>query len=74
MEDAETLPAFYSEWFSDAKKVERLYKGRGDIVERIYLDPDTFPEWCRARGLNVDSAARNRFAAEAVAIKYGNQH
>lgn len=57
------------------RRVGREQRGeprRGLIAERVYIDPDEFPRWCAARGLDLDADARMAFASEAVARKYGN--
>ena len=43
------------------------------MTERVYIDPDTFPEWCRKEGLSVGRYARNKFAAGVVAEKYSTR-
>jgi len=73
MVDGHTLPATFEKWFYAADKGARRLQDSGHIVERVHLDPDEFPEWCRQRGLDLDSEARRRFAAEFVARKYQNR-
>lgn len=71
--DRDRLHSTYDKWLGAAEKGEREFKRKGHIVERVYIDPDEFPGWCASRGLEPDASARNTFASEAVAIKYGNQ-
>jgi hypothetical protein len=59
------------QWLKAAEKMEQDFLAQGYIVERVYIDPDTFPDWCRERGLRIDRHARARFSGEAVANKYG---
>lgn len=73
MADGAALPALYDKWFYNAEKNRQKLERGGNLVERVYLDPDEFPEWCRLRGLDIDSQARTRFVNEAVARKYRNQ-
>jgi hypothetical protein len=61
----------WEQWLKAAKELEQNFLSEGYIVERVYIDPDTFPDWCRERGLRIDRHARTRFSAEAVNAKYG---
>ncbi|MEX2298370.1 MAG: hypothetical protein WD715_13220 [Dongiaceae bacterium] len=73
MIDGDRLPARYEDWLHRAEHTREQFAAAGDIVEKVYLDPVDFADWCRARDLNIDSAARNRFAAEFVGEKYRNR-
>jgi len=42
-----------------------------DIVERVYIDPATFPAWCVENETTVDRQGRHKFIAITVAEKYG---
>lgn len=74
MEDSHLLPRTYTEWRLKAETGEKRRRREGLIVFRVPLDPKTFPEWCRERGLNVDAKARTRFAAESAYAQYMNLH
>lgn len=69
MADRAKLSTSYHVWLNNAETGEKRLRREGKTVVRAYIDPKTFPDWCRTRGLNIDSHARNRFAAE-VARKY----
>lgn len=73
MADPDKLPATFDKWFYSANKFARGLEARGQIVERVYLDPDEFAEWCQRRGMNIDAKARMTFANEFVGRKYMNQ-
>lgn len=73
MVDHRKLPDTYKKWLKSAEQTVNQIGGHGHIVEKVYIDPDTFPAWCRARGLDIDADARMRFANEAVIVKYRNQ-
>lgn len=73
MADGHLLPATWRDWLDRAQQAEQQIKAQGIVAERVYLDPRGFPDWCRARGLDVDADARMRFASEAVATRYRNQ-
>jgi hypothetical protein len=64
MIDAHRLPRTYNQWRQKAEAGERSQKAAGRRVVRVILDPETFPAWCAARGLNVDAKGRTAFAAE----------
>lgn len=69
--DGAGLPATFDQWHERAEELRRQIEAQGGIAERVMIDPDEFPAWCRGRGLDIDSEARKRFAAAAVARKYG---
>jgi hypothetical protein len=63
MADAQTLPATYEKWLKLAEEIERGMMSQDHVVVRAVIDPDEFPAWCAARGLNVDADGRKRFAS-----------
>lgn len=62
MRDGKNLPATYAEWLSKAKAAEETAHAAGQRVIRARIDPDTFADWCRANGHDVDSRGRMAFA------------
>lgn len=62
MTDRHILPSHYHVWLMNAETGEKKYRRDGYIVIRAYIDPETFPDWCRTRGLNVDAEARMQYA------------
>ena len=74
MTDRHLLPPTFLEWEKKALQVEAEFLRQGAIAERVYIDPQSFRFWARQRGLDINAAARNAFAAEAVARKYGGVH
>jgi hypothetical protein len=68
--DAVSLPKTYEHWLELAENGVNSLRSKGLTVEKVYIDPKTFPSWCAARSLNVDSKARIRFANETAARKY----
>lgn len=71
--DRDSLHSSYDEWLADAKKTERGMKALGFTVERIHIEPDRFPGWCAARGVEPNGEARSNFASEAIARKRGTR-
>lgn len=63
-DDPQVMPATYDKWLEKAEAGFRFHKSRGAIVKKIYINPQTFPDWCRRRGLRVDADARTTFAVE----------
>ena len=74
MSDSDKLPATFEKWLFKAQKNEKEMRRKGYTVIRICIDPETFPDWCRARGLDVNANARNLFAAESAKEQYGATH
>jgi hypothetical protein len=71
-DDAHELPRAWKEWLQGAEQMEERTKAAGHAVERVYIDPDTFPDWCRREGVGVNREGRDKFVATIVASKYGN--
>jgi hypothetical protein len=61
-EDGGGLPATYNAWLSGADSKVRQLEMRGIRVVKAVIEPDSFPEWCEARGMKIDSRARTHFA------------
>jgi len=66
MLDVDNFPPAWDKWFYRAEKVVREIQKHGMVAERIYIDPDSFPDWCAARGLELNGDARSQFAHEAI--------
>lgn len=75
MEDASLLPRTYDAWLQAAEKVFESQERIGIVAVKAYVDPATFPDWCRARGLTVNAAARIQYASTTAADAYrqGNE-
>jgi hypothetical protein len=68
--DADKMPRAWKDWLKGAEKMEQDMKAQGFLTERVYIDPDTFPDWCAKEGTTIDRKGRNKFAAAFVAEKY----
>lgn len=68
MEDSDVLPRTWNKWLMDVEQVEKKLRREGIITIKAYIDPVTFPYWCRVNGLNVDAKARMAYA-KAVACE-----
>ena len=67
MEGSAKYPPRFDAWLIAAEKVLARYEKKGIVVHKVLIDPKTFPAWCRARGLRINSTARMVFANEHVA-------
>lgn len=69
MADGHQLPAAFHIWRLAAEQEEKRQRRLGQTVVRAFIDPETFADWCRASGLDVDAHGRlawaNRVAFEA---------
>ena len=72
-EDGGKMPPTWMEWLKMAEEMERGLKAYGHPVMRVYIDPNTFPDWCAAHGTRPGREGRKRFVAAAVADRYGDQ-
>ncbi len=64
--DRDKLHSTFEEWLKDAVRVTDQLRRNGIAFRKVFIDPDTFPAWCAARGLSLDAGARARFATEFV--------
>lgn len=67
--DADLLPVTYEDWLKRAEEKMAEVKAAGDIVMKVFIDPETFPEWCEQKGLILDAEARSQFAIEVAQAK-----
>lgn len=65
-EDADQLHNTYDEWLASVERLERTMKIKGVAIEWVTIDPDTFPDWCRARNLRLNGEARSQFAGDVA--------
>jgi hypothetical protein len=68
--DGTGLHPSYDDWLKAAEGMFEQLKRQGIETHKVYIDPEEFPAWCKANGLNIDSKARIRFANETVAKMY----
>lgn len=74
MSDRDQLPRRFDVWLAKAERGEQERTRQGQIVVRAYIDPETFPDWCRSRNLNVDSEARMLYANTVAKNHAGSCH
>jgi hypothetical protein len=64
--DGSKLPATFSQWQAKAQGLHDHLTSKGSVVVKAYIDPDTFPEWCRTHGHEMDAQARMAFGNECA--------
>ncbi len=70
--DRDLMPVSYGDWLARADELMEKVQAEGDIALKVFIDPLTFPQWCREKGLEMDAAARTELAME-VATKQRQQ-
>ena len=65
-QDGDQLPPTYDEWLKKAEAKKAEGEAEGDQVVKVFIDPETFPEWCRIKNLPMDANSRSQLAIEIV--------
>ena len=65
-DDADLLPLTYEDWLTRAEEKKEEVEEAGDQVIKVFIDPLTFPSWCKERGLLKDADARSQLAIEVA--------
>lgn len=65
-DDAELLPPTYQAWLVRAEEKKAEVEAAGDQVMKVFIDPETFPEWCAQKGLAKDAEARTQLALDVA--------
>jgi hypothetical protein len=65
-DDAELLPQTYQHWLTRAEEKKTEVEAGGDQVIKVFIDPETFPEWCNDKNLRKDANARSQLALEVA--------
>jgi hypothetical protein len=71
--DSNRMPPTWKEWLKIAEEMEAGLKAYGHVVMRVYIDPNTFPDWCAVHGTSPGGEGRKIFVAAAVKERYGDQ-
>jgi len=64
--DSHLLPKSYSDWLTKAEEMVAKVENSGDVVMKVYIDPETFPVWCKEKGKEMDRHARTELAIEVA--------
>jgi len=67
--DSKNMPATFEDWKTLVKRELEEIKRTGNIAIRADFDPETFIDWCRSRGFQANSQAREAFA-EHIVLEY----
>ncbi|MDK9707188.1 MAG: hypothetical protein OEL83_09065 [Desulforhopalus sp.] len=65
-DDAELLPRTYSDWLARAEEKKAEVEAAGDQVMKVFIDPETFPEWCAKKNMPKDANSRAELALEVA--------
>jgi hypothetical protein len=68
--DGWKLPDTFEEWLEIAQILYDKLTADGHLVVKAYIDPNTFPEWCRAKGMEMDADARMDFGNDCAAAHH----
>ena len=70
--DTHMLPRTYEDWLQRAEEMVEKVQAQGDQVVKVYIDPETFPEWCKKKNRKPDAEARADLAIEVVNMQNFN--
>jgi hypothetical protein len=62
--DGKKLPDTFDDWRKIVRESTEMLRGDNVEIVKAYIDPKTFPEWCRARGMKMNAKARMQYPAE----------
>ncbi len=65
-DDAELLPRTYADWLQRAEEKRAEVEAAGDQVLKVFIDPETFPEWCAKKNMPRDANSRAELALEVA--------
>ena len=65
-DDAELLPKTYGDWLVRAEEKKAEVEAAGDQVMKVFIDPETFPEWCAEKNMPKDANSRAELALEVA--------
>ncbi len=72
--DSHLLPQTYADWLTRAEEMKKQVETSGDVVIKVFIAPETFPQWCKEKGREMDGAARTDLAIEvATQRSFGSQ-
>ena len=65
-EDGDLLPESYGDWLVRAEQMKQEAEAAGDAVIKVFIDPETFPDWCASKEIPMNSEARSQLAIEVA--------
>lgn len=67
--DSHLLPKSYNDWLERAEAMVKQVEDAGDVVVKVFIDPETFPAWCKKKGREMDMNARTDLAIEVATMQ-----
>ncbi len=64
--DTHLIPPSYEAWLKLAEQHLISLQNQGVKVVKVYIDPETFPAWCKEKGREPNAEARTDLALEVV--------
>jgi hypothetical protein len=58
--DGNKMPPTWKDWLKIAEEMKRGLEAYGHVVMRVYIDPNTFPDWCATNGWNLGAEGRKK--------------
>ena len=65
------LPS-YDQWLSRVETAIEEVEKRGQVAEKVVIDPYEYFGWCRARDRKVERSARAQYVADVVSRRMDN--
>ena len=62
--DRHNFASTYDQWLMAAENNELVARQAGLEIDRVMIDPDAFAQWCAAKGIAPDGAARKNYVSE----------
>lgn len=56
------LPSSYEKWLASAESQADRIRSKGAKPVKVYIDPSSFPKWCRLHGMEPNARARSEYA------------
>ena len=67
--DSHLLPTSYADWLQRAEEMIVKVEAAGDVALKVFIDPETFPAWCKEKGKEMDGNARADLAIEVATMQ-----
>lgn len=65
-DDKHLLPLTFRHWLARAEEKKSEVEALGNQVIKVFIDPETFPEWCKNKNLPLDANSRSLLAIEVA--------
>lgn len=60
------LPSSYDKWLASAESLAERIRMKGATPVKVYIDPSSFPKWCRRHGFEPNARGRSEFVQRAA--------